>query len=430
MFSEPGATYPNSVESSDVCKENVFSRDSDVSLSKDRRSTSSSSSSSSSSNEFSSSSDDSSTSEDSEESDDELRKPSVDSPRENRKKSAKAKEQKNFDSLTEKEREKYMRHRQPVQTASSLNRIRVSRAWLREHLYRKTFTKVIVGCYVRITIGTRSKIAEIVGVAVDSEAYDFENIKTNIWLKLKIGSQIKSFQMIFVSNHGLEENEFHNWLLTMRHDELPICTQEHIRQKHKEICKFSKQNITGEEIRRMVAQKNEFLDMPLGYNLLMIRENLRYQLSNAKRQDQKKQIVLFEKQLAQVNQKLLEEREILSQSVDQAQQINSIRELDRKIESKFQTLQEEKEEESDAVKACRRRQLHQVTKDSAPKRIKLDKNEDNKKKDDHHELISRLVSDDMDLDIDLIDNVVGESLNDDDFKNMPKNGSEENKKNF
>lgn len=92
-------------------------------------------------------------------------------------------------------------------TLQYLNKLKISRDNLEKLIRLSNFEEIIVGCFVRISIGLNSltkkmvyRVAEIIGVVDNQKMYSFGSSQTKKGLKLRIVKQELISRMDFISN--------------------------------------------------------------------------------------------------------------------------------------------------------------------------------------------------------------------------------------
>lgn len=103
-----------------------------------------------------------------------------------------------------------------ISTNVELNKLRLSRHKMERFVHLPIFEKVVMNCFVRISIGNHNgrpvyRAAEICGVVETAKVYQLGKSRTNKGLKLKHGGQERVFRLEFISNQDFSDSEFDKW---------------------------------------------------------------------------------------------------------------------------------------------------------------------------------------------------------------------------
>ena len=129
---------------------------------------------------------------------------------------------------------KVVKKAQAIDTMSDLEKIRLSRFKMDKFVHLPCFKKTVIGCFVRIGIGTHPekgsmyRVAEIVDVCETGKVYSVMKARTNVGLKLKHGNQSRVFRLSFVSNQPFTVEEFDKWLRTCKEEEVDLPTVQQV----------------------------------------------------------------------------------------------------------------------------------------------------------------------------------------------------------
>jgi RNA polymerase-associated protein RTF1 len=122
-----------------------------------------------------------------------------------------------------------------VTCKEDLEKIRLSRFKVDKFVHLPVFKKTVVGCFVRIGIGTNPeknipmyRVAEITDVCETAKVYDVMKSRTNIGLRLKHGKMSKVFRAQFISNQSFTESEFLKWKQTCSTEHVDLPTFKHV----------------------------------------------------------------------------------------------------------------------------------------------------------------------------------------------------------
>ncbi|KAL3209237.1 hypothetical protein MRX96_009235 [Rhipicephalus microplus] len=105
---------------------------------------------------------------------------------------------------------------QVAATKEEVGKIRLSRHKLERWVHAPFFAKTVIGCFVRIGIGSNNgravyRVAQITDVVETAKVYVLGRCRTNKGLRLKHGKQERVFRLEFVSNQDFTESEFLKW---------------------------------------------------------------------------------------------------------------------------------------------------------------------------------------------------------------------------
>lgn len=103
-----------------------------------------------------------------------------------------------------------------ISTKDELNKLRLSRHKMERFVHLPIFEKVVMNCFVRISIGNHNgrpvyRVAEICGVVETSKVYQLGKARTNKGIKLRHGGQERVFRLEFISNQDFSDSEFEKW---------------------------------------------------------------------------------------------------------------------------------------------------------------------------------------------------------------------------
>ena len=125
---------------------------------------------------------------------------------------------------------------QPIATRQELSPIRLSRHKLEKWVHTPFFAKTVIGCFVRVVIGTYSgrpiyRVAEILEVIETHKVNSIGSAKTNKGLRLRHGGSERVFRMEFVSNQEFTDPELSRWCQEVATANLPLPTTADIEAK-------------------------------------------------------------------------------------------------------------------------------------------------------------------------------------------------------
>ena len=140
------------------------------------------------------------------------------------------------------------------------------------------FKRLVVGCFVRIGIGTDPatgkpvyRCSEVSDVVETGKVYLVGKARTNVGLKLKFGRQERVFRLEFISNSYWEPQEFLKWKVTCEEANMALPSLEYVKNKISEIKKAMNYEYTSEDVDKIVAQKERFYKHPVNYAMYKAR---------------------------------------------------------------------------------------------------------------------------------------------------------------
>ncbi|XP_063608059.1 RNA polymerase-associated protein Rtf1-like isoform X1 [Penaeus indicus] len=157
-----------------------------------------------------------------------------------------------------------------VSSKEDLEKIRLSRHKMERFVHLPIFSKAIIGCYVRIGIGSNQgrpvyRVAEITEVCETAKIYQLGNTRTNKGLRLKHGSHERVFRLEFVSNSVFSDSEYNKWVEDCAAHGTPLPLMEHVTQKQKDIQDLLYYQFSSEDIDKMVEEKARFNNNPTNF---------------------------------------------------------------------------------------------------------------------------------------------------------------------
>ncbi|XP_076799896.1 RNA polymerase-associated protein RTF1 homolog [Clavelina lepadiformis] len=159
---------------------------------------------------------------------------------------------------------------QPPLSKDKVSTIRLSRFRLEKWFYLPMFREVVLGCYVRIGIGSHEgkpvyRMAEIVDVVETAKIYHLGKVRTNLGFRLKHGQQTRVFRLEFISNSKLTDSEFSKWKQAMEEAGESLPTFDDIKKKQAAINKARSYIFKDTDIDRIVKEKSRFRKTPINY---------------------------------------------------------------------------------------------------------------------------------------------------------------------
>lgn len=157
-----------------------------------------------------------------------------------------------------------------VTCREDLEKIRLSRHKMERFVHLPIFSKAIIGCFVRIGIGSNQgrpvyRVAEITAVCETAKIYQLGNTRTNKGLRLKHASHERVFRLEFVSNSPFQESEYHKWVEDCAAHGTELPSMVHVSQKQKDIHDLLYYQFSSEDIDKIVEEKARFNHNPTNF---------------------------------------------------------------------------------------------------------------------------------------------------------------------
>ncbi|GAB6024960.1 RNA polymerase-associated protein rtf1 [Chamberlinius hualienensis] len=170
-----------------------------------------------------------------------------------------------------------------INTKEELSKIRLSRHKLERWVHMPFFVRTIVGCFVRIGIGTHYgkpvyRVAEIIDVVETAKIYQLGNTRTNKGLRLRHGSDERVFRLEFVSNQDFTDTEYSRWKEAIAAHGIQLPTTADIEKKLKDLQEAVDYQYKDDDIEIIVKEKERFKKTP--YNYAMKKTELMKQLES------------------------------------------------------------------------------------------------------------------------------------------------------
>ncbi|CAN7974900.1 unnamed protein product [Ixodes persulcatus] len=151
-----------------------------------------------------------------------------------------------------------------------LSRIRLSRHKLERWVHTPFFAKTVVGCFVRIGIGSHNgravyRVAQITDVVETAKVYALGRSRTNKGLRLKHGKQERVFRLEFVSNQDFTDSEFCKWKEVMNLEGVTFPTAEEVARKAKDVQEALNYQYKESDVETIVTEKQRFRRNPHNY---------------------------------------------------------------------------------------------------------------------------------------------------------------------
>lgn len=155
-------------------------------------------------------------------------------------------------------------------TKEEISKIRLSRHKLERWVHAPFFAKTVIGCFVRIGIGSNNgravyRVAQITDVVETAKVYALGRCRTNKGLRLKHGKQERVFRLEFVSNQDFAESEFMKWKEVMALEGASFPTAEEVIRKVKDIQDALNYQYKESDVETIVSEKQRFQRNPHNY---------------------------------------------------------------------------------------------------------------------------------------------------------------------
>lgn len=159
---------------------------------------------------------------------------------------------------------------QVAATKEEISKIRLSRHKLERWVHAPFFAKTVIGCFVRIGIGSNNgravyRVAQITDVVETAKVYSLGRARTNKGLRLKHGKQERVFRLEFVSNQDFSDSEFQKWKEVMTLETVSFPTTEEVTRKAKDIQDALNYQYKESDVETIVSEKQRFQRNPHNY---------------------------------------------------------------------------------------------------------------------------------------------------------------------
>lgn len=159
---------------------------------------------------------------------------------------------------------------QIVSTKEEVSKIRLSRHKLERWVHAPFFAKTVIGCFVRIGIGSNNgravyRVAQITDVVETAKVYVLGRSRTNKGLRLKHGKQERVFRLEFVSNQDFTDSEFQKWREVMNLEGVSFPTTEEVTRKLKDVQDALNYQYKESDVETIVSEKQRFQRNPRNY---------------------------------------------------------------------------------------------------------------------------------------------------------------------
>lgn len=240
---------------------------------------------------------------------------------------------------------------QYISSRQDLSKIRLSRHKLERWVHAPFFERAVIGCFVRIGIGTNNgkpvyRIAEIIGVVETAKIYQLGTTRTNKGLRLKHGNQERVFRLEFVSNQDFTDKEFFKWKETMGLERLPLPTSEEVSRKVKDIQDAINYEYKEDDVETIVKEKGRFKKNP--HNYAVKKTQLLKQKDMAVLLGNDEEVQRLNSELEQLEERAKELDKLRTSSISAISYINERNRLKNILDSEKAILQEAKESKTKA----------------------------------------------------------------------------------
>ncbi|KTW25871.1 hypothetical protein T552_03145 [Pneumocystis carinii B80] len=151
---------------------------------------------------------------------------------------------------------------------NDVNNTRLARTHFAKFLFHPLFEGVIVGCFARVKIGENSqgksvyRVCQVKGLQPSTKIYSFEGILSNQKLECIHGASVKTFEITFVSNSAITQNEFDKWTQQLKEDKIATPKKSLIEKKITELSLMTQHKLTDLEISDMIARRKALQKIP------------------------------------------------------------------------------------------------------------------------------------------------------------------------
>ncbi|KAH9367720.1 hypothetical protein HPB48_021862 [Haemaphysalis longicornis] len=137
-------------------------------------------------------------------------------------------------------------------TKEEVSKIRLSRHKLERWVHAPFFAKTVIGCFVRIGIGSDNgravyRVAQITDVVQTAQVYALGRSRTNKGLRLKHGKQERVFRIEFVSNQDFTDSSL-----------VAFATTEEVARKLKDVQDALNYQNKESDVETIVSEKQRF----------------------------------------------------------------------------------------------------------------------------------------------------------------------------
>lgn len=228
---------------------------------------------------------------------------------------------------------------QLISSKEELNQIRLSRHKLEKWCHMPFFSKTVVGCFVKIGIGSNDgrpvyRVAQVMEVLETAKVYQLGNTRTNKGLRLRHGSSDRVYRLEFVSNTDFSDSEFNKWVSTMAEEGCTLPSVYDVEQKVRDMKDAIDYRFNEEDVNMIIAEKQKFKKNPHNYamkktQLLKLHEDALLSGDAEKAREFKSQLDALEERAIELDKK----RSNNISSISYINQRNRMRNLEEAVEA-------------------------------------------------------------------------------------------------
>lgn len=228
---------------------------------------------------------------------------------------------------------------QLISSKEELNQIRLSRHKLEKWCHMPFFSKTVVGCFVKIGIGSNDgrpvyRVAQVMEVLETAKVYQLGNTRTNKGLRLRHGSSDRVYRLEFVSNTDFSDSEFNKWVSTMAEEGCNLPSVYDVEQKVRDMKDAIDYRFNEEDVNMIIAEKQKFKKNPHNYamkktQLLKLHEDALLSGDAEKAREFKSQLDALEERAIELDKK----RSNNISSISYINQRNRMRNLEEAVEA-------------------------------------------------------------------------------------------------
>lgn len=238
-----------------------------------------------------------------------------------------------------------------ISTKEELSKARLSRYKLERWVHAPFFSKTVVGCFVRVGIGSNNgrpvyRVAEIMEVVETAKIYQLGAARTNKGLRLKHGKQERVFRLEFVSNQDFTETEFSKWKEVIMIDGMQLPTVEDVNKKGKDIQDAMNYQYKEDDIETIVKEKERFKKNP--HNYAMKKTQLLKNKEMAEQSGNEEDLQRIENELEQLEERAKELDKLRTSNISAISYINERNRQRNILEAEKAIIEEAKQNKDKA----------------------------------------------------------------------------------
>lgn len=233
-----------------------------------------------------------------------------------------------------------------VSSKDEISKIRLSRFKLEKWVHAPFFGKTVIGCFVRIGIGTNDgrpvyRVAEIIDVVETAKVYQLGSTRTNKGLRLKHGLQDRVFRLEFVSNSDFTDSEFTKWKETLLLENIPLPTLDDVEKKIKDVQTAINYQYKEGDIESIVREKERFKKNP--HNYAMKKTELMKKKEMAEQHNRLDEVVELTQEIERLEERAKELDQKRTSTISGISYINVRNRMKNIIEAEKAIIEESKE---------------------------------------------------------------------------------------